>query len=143
MSLLKRFFPREHPIDSIEDQWKATTDEIRRIATPCPVCSQNNLRGHQYGLFASQIAATVSPELDSFFELYRSRHWQELNSIKEFNGGLNVAILYALVCPKGACMLVVRDPVELYDSSNLLDLILVNQEEVERIVAMPVEWHDL
>jgi hypothetical protein len=142
-SFLSHVFPPRPPLCPEGDKWKATTDEIRRIASPCPVCNQTDLNGHQYGLFASQIAATTSPELTKFFELYRAHSWQELNSIREFNGMFNAVILYTVVCPKGTCMAMVRDPVELYDAKELLEVILLGEEEAVEVRALPSEMHDL
>jgi hypothetical protein len=142
-SLLCRVFPSRPPLYPEGEEWKATREEIRRIASPCPVCHQTDLSGHQYGLLASQIAATTSPELKKFFELYRAHSWQELYSIREFDVMFNAAILYSLICPKGTCMVMVRDPFELYDADELLDVILLGEEEAAEVKALQVEMHDL
>jgi hypothetical protein len=142
-SFLNRVFPGRPPLYPAGEEWKATRDEIRRIASPCPVCNQIDLSEHQFGLFASQIAATTSPELEKFIELYRARCWRDLNSIRGFEGRFNAVILYALFCPRGVCMLMVRDPVELYDSNELLEMTLLGKEEAVEIKSLQIETHDL
>jgi hypothetical protein len=142
-SFLRQILPPRPPLYPEGEEWKATREEIRRIASPCPVCNQIDLSGHQYGLFASQIAATTSPELMKFFELYRAYCWLELSSIREFDGMYNAAILYSVSCPKGTCMLMVRDPFELYDCDESLDVILLGEEEAVEVRALQVEVHDL
>lgn len=142
-SFLNRVFPGRTPLYPVGEEWKATREEIRRIASPCPVCNQTDLNGHQYGLFASQIAADVTDDLKEFIRLFREKHWRELNSIKEFDGGFNAVILYALFCPKGVCIMMVRDPVELFDCDELLEVIVLGEEEAVEIKSMRIELHDL
>lgn len=55
----------------------------------------------------------------------------------------NAVILYTVVCPKGTCMAMVRDPVELYDAKELLEVILLGEEEAVEVRALPSEMHDL
>ncbi|MFZ1084068.1 MAG: hypothetical protein WAN35_03785 [Terracidiphilus sp.] len=122
---------------------KATSDAIRRITSPCPVCNQSDLNGHQYTEFASQIAKEVTDELKDFFRLFSEKRWRELNSISEFDGKFNAAVLYAFFCPEGACMIAVRDPEELFENMELLDVILLGEEEAVDIKSMRIELHDL
>jgi hypothetical protein len=76
-----------------------------------------------------------------FFQLFSERRWQELNHIREFDGGLNAALIFALFCNRGGCMLAVRDPVELYDSMELLDTAVLDEEEFEKVRTLSVELH--
>ncbi|MFP5234496.1 MAG: hypothetical protein ACLGSD_01225 [Acidobacteriota bacterium] len=125
------------------DRWAATTEELRRIASPCAVCGKEDLSGHFYGEFASHIARSNSPELREFYDLYRARRWQELRRIREFEGRFNAAILYALFCPEGSCILAVRDPAELYDADELMSMTILNDQESAIIREMQVETHAL
>jgi hypothetical protein len=63
------------------DPWEATTGDVRRLATPCPLCKSVDLAERQYGLFASQAAARATEELKDFFWLFRAREWKELGPV--------------------------------------------------------------
>jgi hypothetical protein len=123
--------------------WQAEADKVRSLATPCPICGNRDLSGHWYTLFASQIAAEVTDELKQFFALFRERRWQELHQICEFEGRWNAALTYAVFCHRGGYMMAVRDPVELYDASNVLEVIQLDEDEVEKIRSLPIELHEL
>ncbi|MGD0940382.1 MAG: hypothetical protein ABR905_11785 [Terracidiphilus sp.] len=137
--LIPEFFMREPQ----EDSWLATTEEVRRLATPCPICQSKDLTGHLYGEFASQIAAENSDELKEFFHLYSEHRWQQLNQIHRFEGKSNAAIVYAFFCHRFGCMLVVRDPFELYDSSSVLDLVKLNEDEMKTVQSLSMELRSL
>ncbi len=133
------FFKKVQPSDT----WQATTQDVRELATPCPVCKNYNLAGHRYALLASQVAAEVTDELKHFFAFFRERRWQELSRIREFEGRWNAALIYAVICHRGGCMMAVRDPVELLDASNVLELIPFDEEEAEGIRSLPIELREL
>jgi hypothetical protein len=142
-SLFRAVFPKQAPLFPLGEEWKATRDQIRRIASPCPVCNQVDLSGHMYGDFASQIATPDSPKLREFFEFFKARRWRELNQIHEFDGRFNAAILYLFHCRNGACILAVRDPYELYDSKQVLDVAMLGEAEIENIRSMPIDLKEL
>jgi hypothetical protein len=50
-------------------------------------------------------------------------------------------LIFALFCNRGGCMLAVRDPVELYDSMELLDTAVLDEEEFEKVRTLSVELH--
>lgn len=127
----------------VAEPWTATTDKIRRLATPCPVCNNKDLSGHRYALFASQVAAEVTDELKQFFALLGERRWQELSQIREFEGRWNAAIVHAVFCHSGGYMMVVRDPVELYDASNVIEVIRFDEVEAATIRSLSIEMHEL
>ena len=132
MKLLDWFFtppePRPSPVSS-----NPTDDKILRFISPCPACGKESVRykdGHSYALLASEIANEESQhELKRFFELYRSRSWVDLNQIKRFDGGFNAALLYAVRCPSGVIVLLVRSPVELIEDDSLLDALVLDEGE--------------
>jgi hypothetical protein len=101
------------------------------------------LSGHRYALFASQIASEVTDDLKQFFVLFREHRWQELSQIREFEGRWNAALIYAVFCHRGGYMMAVRDPVELYDASNVLEVIQFDEDEAEKIRSLPIELHEL
>jgi hypothetical protein len=140
---LNHVFPGRPPLYPAGEEWKATREEIRRLASPCPVCNQIDLNGHQYAEFASQLAAEVTDELKQFFALFREHRWQELRQIREFEGRWNAAIIYAVFCHRGGYMMAVRDPVELYDSSSIIEVIRFNEDEAGKIRSLLIELHDL
>jgi len=113
------------------------------MATPCPICENKVLTGHKYAFFACQVAAEDTDELKEFISLFRERRWQELKEVNRFEGGSNAAIVYALFCHRGGFMMAVRDPVELYDSSNVIGVIRFDEDEAERIRSLSIELHEL
>ena len=125
------------------DPWEATAGEIRRIASPCPVCAKTDLVGHSFGLFASEIAAEVTAELNRFAESFYAARWQELRKSQNFNGGANVAEAYFLSCAVGASMLYVRNPADPYDWYELLAAKRLSADEAAEIEAMKIELHKL
>jgi hypothetical protein len=141
--ILSRIFPSLFKEQLPAEPWKATTDKVRSLATPCPICGNNDLAGHRYAPFASQIAAEVTDELKQFFALFREHRWQELKQIQEFEGRYNAAIIYAVFCHRGGYMMVVRDPFELYESPNVLEVIRFDEDEAERIRSLSTELHEL
>jgi hypothetical protein len=125
------------------DHRTATAEEIRRLITSCPVCGKNELTGHRFSLLASQVAEKQTEELDAFFRLYKERRWEELSKIREFNGSANAAIVDVLFCGSRGCAFVTRDPFELYDAAELLDLVVLSEEEAQSVLALPMELHEL
>lgn len=121
-------------------------EEIRRLASPCPICGKQRLEeddGHQYALFASEIARDRTGKLQSFFDLYKARRWAELRAIQNFEGTANAALIYAFKCEARTAMLALRDPYELHESYELLDLVLLKDEEAQFIRSLPVIFSDI
>jgi len=139
-SIFRRIDPEPAPPS---DPWEATAGEIRRIASPCPVCGKTELAGHSFGLFASEIAAEVTPELNRFTENFDAARWQELRKSRNFYGGSNAAEVYFLSCATGACMLYVRNPVDHYEWFELLAAKDLSADEAAEIEAMKIELHKL
>jgi len=139
VQLFPEFFMKEPP----KDPWFATSEDVRRLVTPCPICQSEDLTGHLYGEFASQIAAADSDELKEFFRLFRERRWQQLHQIHGFEGKSDAAVVYVLFCSRIGCMLVVRDPVELYDCSSVLDIVRLNEDEVKTVQSLSPDLHGL
>ncbi|HEY2859893.1 MAG TPA: hypothetical protein VGJ21_15840 [Terracidiphilus sp.] len=125
------------------EPWQATAAGIRRIASPCPICDKTDLSEHAFGEFASQIAIEGSKDLAHFFDLYRARGWTELRQIRLFEGRYNAAILYVFICAKGSCMLLVKDPVELFENAELLHVTVFDDQEAAMIKEMLIETHSL
>lgn len=125
------------------DSRNATTNKVGQLVSPCPICGQRELASHQYSLLASEVAETSSASLFEFFQLFKDRRWQELNRIQRFEGACNAALIYALFCPNGGCVVAVRDPVELWDTPCVLDIAICNSKELEIIRALPIELRDL
>jgi hypothetical protein len=120
--------------------------EIRKLASPCPICGKKQLTtqdGHQYALLASEIARGPSEELQRFFELYKSHSWPELHAIQNFEGAANAALIYLFLCGNRAAMLAVRGPAELYDADTLLDLVLLGEQEAESVRGLVASFREL
>jgi hypothetical protein len=141
--LLNRLFAGSERQEPAADPWSATRDEIRRIASPCPICGKQDLSGHAFGEFASETAVEDSKELAHFFDLYRVRQWPHLRQIRKFEGRYNAAILYLFLCANGSCMLAVKNPVELFESDELLHFTVLDDHEIAMIEEMQVETHPL
>jgi hypothetical protein len=94
-------------------------------------------------LFASEIAAELTPELNRFTENFDAARWQELGKSQNFYGVANAAEAYFLSCAAGACMLYVRNPVELYEVCALLAAKQLSADETAEIEAMKIELHKL
>jgi hypothetical protein len=94
-------------------------------------------------LFASEVAAEVTPELKRFTENFDAARWQELRKSRNFYGGSNAAEVCFLSCATGACMLCVRNPVELYESQEILAAKKLGTDEAAEIEAINIELHKL
>jgi hypothetical protein len=94
-------------------------------------------------LLASQVAEKQTEELKAFFLLYKERRWEELSSIQEFKGTANAAFLYVVFCGLRGCVIAIRDPFELYDADELLDLTVIDEKEAEKLLSLAVELHEL
>ena len=140
---LSRMFPSLLKEQPPEKPWKAEADKVRLLAAPCPVCESNDLAGHRYALFASQLAVVATEELKRFCALFHAHRWQELNQIRKFDGRWNAALMYVVFCHHGGYMMIVRDPVELYDASNVIEIARFDDEEADNIRSLQVELHEL
>jgi hypothetical protein len=125
------------------DPWAATAKAIRRLIARCPICGKTELTGHRCFLLASQVAEKQTEELKAFFLLYKERRWEELSSIQEFKGTANAAFLYVVFCGLRGCVIAIRDPFELYDADELLDLTVIDEKEAEKLLSLAVELHEL
>jgi hypothetical protein len=94
-------------------------------------------------LFGSEISAELTPELKIFRENFNAGRWQDLSKTRNFLGDSDAEEVYFLSCPAGACMLYVRNPVELFDSYELLAAKIPGASEVVEIGKMDVELHAL
>src|SRR5215469_13594846 len=97
----------------------ATANTIQRLGSPCPACKKHRLEpgdGHEYALFASEVAVLPSTTLADFFTLFKEHQWTALNRVQRFEGGSNAVEVFALRCTAGLSMLAVRSPAELCDS---------------------------
>jgi len=99
--------------------------------------------GHEYSLFASEIAREHSPELLHFFQLYKAQSWAELNRIHNFDGRFNAALIYIVRCNRGLSALAVRSPEELWDSDSLLDVVVLDDRGAAAIKILPVVFKAL
>jgi len=138
-SLMRQIFPSE-------DRADATSDVIRRLASPCPACGKGHIErgdGHEYALVATEVARERSAELIQFFKLYKEHEWVELNRIQRFEGNANAAEVFALRCGAGITVIAVRSPVELYDSDSLLDVAQLDRAEVAVIESLPITFRSI
>jgi hypothetical protein len=105
----------------VQDPQDATRYSLREmLGGRCCRCKQD-LRGHEYQMFAVTVAVTERREaLLDFFHLAKTHAWQSLSKYQEFDGSKNAAAVFALRCPNGdLTALYVCDPFELFESKSL------------------------
>jgi hypothetical protein len=105
----------------VHDPQRATRYSLRQmLGGRCCRCNQD-LRGHEYQMFASTIATSeLYKTLLDFFNLAKSHEWETLAKYQAFDGSKNAAVVFALRCQGGGLTaLYVRDPFELFDSKSL------------------------
>jgi hypothetical protein len=86
----------------------------------CPKCLQV-LNGHSYQIYAMAVASTERHDaLHDFLQKARRHDWKSLSRVQNFDPLKDSLQVYALQCPdQSLCMLLVRDPFELFDGDSL------------------------
>jgi len=101
----------------------ATLQMLRRaLSSECPGCDQD-LSRHSIVLLGLTIAMTETTQrVQEFIEAYRSHSWEKVTQFQDFDGSCNAAEVFAIRCPHGKnSAILVRNPVELYDSDQVLE----------------------
>jgi hypothetical protein len=118
--------------------------ELRRmLGNRCPACS-STLDKHRYALIGRTVASTEnSTRLKEFFDRLTNYDWQKVKEFRDFDGASDMAETHALKCVTGAMVLInVRDPVELFESSSILNVELLGEErarDLEQVIE-PQKW---
>jgi hypothetical protein len=104
-----------------------TAVEVKRLLKSCPACA-GNLDDHSYVSFAITVASPENKErLGEFCRLLKAYDWSRLRQFHEFDPLLNAIEVFAIKCVSGAIVLLtVRNPFELFDSNEVLDLEVLN-----------------
>ena len=102
---------------------RATLQMLRRaLSAECPGCHQD-LSRHSIVLLGLTIASPETTQrVQEFIEAYRSHSWERVTQFQDFDGSCNAVEVFAISCPHGKnSAILVRDPVELYDSDQVLE----------------------
>jgi hypothetical protein len=125
---------------------EAIAVELRRMLKVCPAC-QASLANHSYALFAITIASDERKKhLLEFVRALQFHDWRVAQQFSDFDPLLNATEAFALKCLSGSLvLLVVRNPFELFESSNILQLEVlgrVSGEELESLIESD-KWRTL
>ena len=110
------------------------TREIQRFFDKCPACS-GGFAAHNVATFAMTVAREeTSQRTNDFLQALQDQRWRDAKSFHEFDGAHNAAVAKVLRCTSGSLvLLIVRDPVELYESSSLLACEVLSSEVADAL----------
>jgi hypothetical protein len=114
-----------------------TASMLRRLVPTCIVCG-TNLAGHSFVQIASTVANRENlPRVQELFDHVKQHRWTALRAFKEFEGSQNAVLVYAIGGSHECCTVVlIRDPVDLYEPSELYLRELLPAEEVASLGAL-------
>ena len=95
----------------------------------CPAC-KGSLHAHQFVDFAITIASNeTKTQLLDFFRALKKHDWRAAKRFQDFDPRYNAAIAKVLRCVSGSIvLLIIRDPEELWESSNIEDYEVLSPE---------------
>jgi hypothetical protein len=146
ISLFSHFKANIDKSPTLTPDGNGTDNTILQLVSPCPACGKKQVEkgdGHEYALLASEIARESSPDLLHFFELYKNREWSELAQIRRFEGAFNAALIYVVRCGGGMTVVVVRSPVELYESDSVLEAVVLDAASAEAIESLHIAFESV
>jgi hypothetical protein len=124
------FRSRGRTAESMKRQ-DATAQVLRVLLSHCPVC-RGELSRHRFAEIASTTASESNrSRVTELIGHVRQHRWEELTDYKDFRGDQNALVVYAILGPheQGAVILV-RDPVELYENDEIYLQEQLNQNEL-------------
>jgi hypothetical protein len=123
-----------------------TATKIRRLVSRCSVCKAA-LSGHRFAEIASTVATEANKSnVQKLLKHVKEHQWSALLGYRDFQADQNTVIVYLIAGPHtGGMVVLIRDPVELYEGAELYLQEQLDTDELEAIVTLiPAEnWKDL
>lgn len=118
-------------------QENPTANKLRQILGTCPIC-RCDFTEHRFLQLASTVAIEDNKRrVQNLIEAFKGRRWDVVAGFKEFRSDANAAVAYIIAGPHGgAVALLIRDPVELYEPSELYLQEDLSAGEVEAITML-------
>jgi hypothetical protein len=118
---------------------------LRRLVSRCSVCGAD-LSRHRFAQMASTVA--TKDNIRSVQELLRhlqQHEWDALTRYKDFRGDQNAVLVYSITgLHNGGMVILIRDPVELYEPAEVYLQKQLSSEDVAAVTLLvPAEaWRE-